>query len=142
MLYSIDYHGTEILVPKLSDNGLRTDAYPDTDEQLIDRIQGGDEAALGILLYRHIGACRALAHRMIPNESESENLVHGVFTEISREAARYSPEAGSVIGWILTLVRRRSIEHLRGQTKAQAPSAKPTVPAIAEASTPPTRMAA
>jgi DNA-directed RNA polymerase specialized sigma24 family protein len=142
MLYSIDYHGTEIHVPKLSETGLRTDAYPDTDEQLIDHIKDGDEAALGILLYRHIGACRALAHRIVPQDPESENLVHSVFAEISREAARYSPEAGSVIGWILTLVRRRSIEHLCGQTKAKTPSQKPTVPAIAEAPTRPTRLAA
>jgi DNA-directed RNA polymerase specialized sigma24 family protein len=135
MLYSFDFHATEINVPQLpTDPALRKDAYPDTDEQLMERIKRGDEAALGILLYRHLDACRSLARRMVPDEAQSEALVHEVFAEVSREAVRYSPMAGSVLGWVLTLVRRRSIAKLRTPSPEPMPLQwkQRTVPAVME----------
>jgi DNA-directed RNA polymerase specialized sigma24 family protein len=136
MLYSFDYHDTEINVPPEAMPSIpRVKAYADTDEQLMQRIQQGDEAALGILLYRHIGACRNLAKRVVPNESESETLVHEVFAEVAQEAGRYSAESGPVLGWILTLVRRRSIDRLRGTPpqRPARPAKRQTVPAVTEA---------
>jgi RNA polymerase sigma-70 factor (ECF subfamily) len=116
MLYSFDYHATETNNTERSAAAPLAHSYTETDEQLIEQIQQGDEAALGILLYRHVGLCRKLIKRMLGDEAETENLVHEVFAEVSREAARYSEEAGPVLGWILTLARRRALDQLRKAT--------------------------
>ncbi len=121
MLYSFEHHATgttDICELRVSPNWAQE--YPETDAQLMGHIQEGDQAALGILLYRHIELCRKTIGRVIGDEKESDLLAQQVFADISRDGVRYSEEAGPVLGWILTLARRRAIEKLRAKQTVRA----------------------
>jgi DNA-directed RNA polymerase specialized sigma24 family protein len=122
MLYSFDHHATgshDICDLQVAPNWAQQ--YPETDEQLMAHIQEGDEAALGILLYRHIETCRGIIQRVLADEREMDLLAQRVFAEVARESRRYSEAAGPVLGWILTLARRRALERLR-EKQTERPS--------------------
>ena len=84
-----------------------------TDEQLMERIQQGDESALGALHRRHEGLLRAVISRMIFDSHDVDELVQECLLEVWRHAANYEVGKGRALGWIVTLVRRRSIDRIR-----------------------------
>ena len=84
-----------------------------SDEQLMERIQRGDEAALGILHRRHHSLLRTIISRMIYNDHDVDDLVQECLFEVWRHAANYSPDKGHALGWIVTLARRRTIDRIR-----------------------------
>ena len=84
-----------------------------TDEQLMQRIQQGDELALGQLHQRHRALIRTVIGRMINNDQDVDDLEQECLLEVWRHAANYCVEKGHAIGWIVTLIRRRSIDRIR-----------------------------
>ncbi len=84
-----------------------------TDEQLMERIQQGDETALAALHRRHEGLLRAVISRMIFDSHDVDELVQECLLEVWRHAANYEVRKGRALGWIVTLVRRRSIDRIR-----------------------------
>jgi|GEM_PF-5209927 len=133
MLYSFDHHATgpqDICDLQVSPGWAKD--YPETDEQLMAHIQQGDEAALGILLYRHIAACRSQIMRVLGDERETELLAQRIFAEVAREADRYHASAGPVLSWILTLARRRAIERLRELQPARQAMAAQVIRALTD----------
>ena len=84
-----------------------------TDEQLMERIQQGDEDALAALHRRHEGLIRAVISRMIFDSHDVDELVQECLLEVWRHAANYEVGKGRALGWIVTLVRRRSIDRIR-----------------------------
>ncbi|MEO6742310.1 MAG: sigma-70 family RNA polymerase sigma factor [Chthoniobacteraceae bacterium] len=84
-----------------------------TDEQLMERIQQGDEDALAALHRRHEGLIRAVISRMIFDAHDVDELVQECLLEVWRHAANYEVGKGRALGWIVTLVRRRSIDRIR-----------------------------
>ena len=84
-----------------------------TDEQLMERIQQGDEDALAALHRRHDGLLRAVISRMIFDSHDVDELVQECLLEVWRHAANYEVGKGRALGWIVTLVRRRSIDRIR-----------------------------
>ena len=84
-----------------------------TDEQLMERIQQGDEDALAALHRRHEGLLRAVISRMIFDSHDVDELVQECLLEVWRHAANYEVGKGRALGWIVTLVRRRSIDRIR-----------------------------
>ena len=87
-----------------------------TDEQLMERIQQGDEDALAALHRRHEGLLRAIISRMIFDTHDVDELVQECLLEVWRHAASYQVTKGRALGWIVTLVRRRSIDRIRRKT--------------------------
>ena len=84
-----------------------------TDEQLMERIRQGDEDALAALHRRHEGLLRAVISRMIFDSHDVDELVQECLLEVWRHAANYEVGKGRALGWIVTLVRRRSIDRIR-----------------------------
>ena len=84
-----------------------------TDEQLMKRIQRGDEAALAALLRRHRALLRTIISRMIYNDHDVDDLVQECLLDVWRHAANYCVEKGHALGWIVTLARRRTIDRIR-----------------------------
>ena len=104
MLYSFDQH-------QLKDStSVASDA---TDEQLMERIQKGDEAALAVLSRRHHALIRTVISRMISNDHDVDELVQECLLEVWRHAANFRAEKGQALGWIVTLARRRTIDRIR-----------------------------
>lgn len=84
-----------------------------TDEQLMERIQNGDEDALATLHHRHHALIRTIISRMINNDHDVDDLVQECLLEVWRRAEGYRVEKGHALGWIVTLVRRRTIDRIR-----------------------------
>lgn len=84
-----------------------------TDEQLMERIQAGDEEALAFLHRRHHALLRTIISRMISNDYDVDELLHESLLEVWRHAGNYCAKKGQALGWIVTLVRRRTIDRIR-----------------------------
>ena len=84
-----------------------------SDEQLMDRIQQGDQSALADLHRRHHALIRSIVGRMIYNDHDVDDLIQECFLEVWRHAGSYCVEKGNALGWIVTLARRRTIDQIR-----------------------------
>lgn len=70
---------------------LRPSADP-TDEELMTRIQAGDDHAIAILYRRHTALLRTVVGRILHNESDVDDQLQDVFLELWRQAAHYDVE--------------------------------------------------
>ena len=84
-----------------------------TDEQLMARIQARDEAALAAMYHRHTPIMRTVISRVVHNESDVDDLFQEVFLELWNRTQSYDEMKGKVLGWLVTLARRRAIDRVR-----------------------------
>ena len=84
-----------------------------TDEQLMARIQSRDEAALAAMYRRHTPILRTVISRVVHNEADVDDLLQEVFLELWNRAESYDETKGKVLGWLVTLARRRAIDRVR-----------------------------
>lgn len=89
---------------------------PPTDIELLASIAKGDagaNAAIGELYDRHVATLFPIALRIVRERAEAEDVIHDSFVAVHERAAQYVPERGSVIAWLVTLVRNLSIDRTR-----------------------------
>ncbi|MEP7040244.1 MAG: sigma-70 family RNA polymerase sigma factor [Chloroflexota bacterium] len=84
------------------------------DGLLAQRIRSGDRVALGEVYDRHASAAMAVALRIVVDREAAEDLVHDAFVVIWQKIDRFDPARGSLRAWIVTIVRNRAIDRLRG----------------------------
>jgi RNA polymerase sigma-70 factor (ECF subfamily) len=65
------------------------------------------------LYAQHADSARALASRLLFDHCEAEDIVQDVFLTLWRRPDRYDPTRGTGRAWLLTVVRNRSLDHLR-----------------------------
>jgi len=73
----------------------------------------GDSAAVQEAIARYGGLVWSLARRLGLPDSETEDAVHEVFTELWRNGARYDPNIASETAFVATIARRRLIDRRR-----------------------------
>ena len=83
------------------------------DVDLLRRIAEGDVQAVGQLYDRHAPTLFPIALRILRERSEAEDIIHDAFVAVSERANQYAPERGSVIAWLVTLVRNLAIDRMR-----------------------------
>ena len=105
MLYSFDQQTLT--------NRPATSAAEPSDEQLMARIQARDDQAVAILYRRHTPLLRTVIGHILNNDCDVDDQLQEVFLELWRQAANYDEAKGKVLGWIVTLARRRAIDKLR-----------------------------
>lgn len=105
MLYSFDHQHIDI--------SLQCPPDEPTGEQLMEKIQQGDERALDLLHRRYHALLRTIISRIIANDHDVDELVQECLLEVWRRAANYDPAKGQALGWLVTLARRRAIDRLR-----------------------------
>jgi RNA polymerase sigma-70 factor (ECF subfamily) len=84
-----------------------------SDSVLLSLIARGDVRAVGELYDRHAATLFPIALRILRDRTEAEDILHDAFVAVSERAAQYTPERGSVIAWLVTLVRNLSIDRTR-----------------------------
>jgi len=87
---------------------------PIEDTLLADRIRAGDRDALGELYDRYASLAIALAVRVVTDRFTAEDVVHDAFVAVWQHIDRFDQSRGSLRGWLLTVVRNRAIDRVRG----------------------------
>ena len=96
-----------------------------TNEALMARIQQNDGEALWTLFNRHAPLVESVIRRFVQDEAQCDELVREVFEDIRDRAEYYTPDKGRALGWILTVARRRAIDHARRLQLATRPEVQP-----------------
>ncbi len=95
--------------------GLDVGSRPDpADAALLAAIAGRDQRAVAALYDRYGALAYALAYRILEDRGAAEDAVRDTFLTIWRRAGDFHPDRGSARTWLLSLVRYRAIDRLRG----------------------------
>jgi RNA polymerase sigma-70 factor (ECF subfamily) len=92
--------------------------HPQTDDQLARQIRAGSTGALGELYDRYAAQGLAVAIRVLGSREEAEDVVHDAFVAVWRKIDRFDADRGSLRGWLMTVIRNRSIDRLRSRRPA------------------------
>jgi RNA polymerase sigma factor (sigma-70 family) len=91
-----------------------------SDEELLEAIAAGDDAALGALYDRFGRVAYGLALRVLHDRALAEDAVQEAFLAIWRSADTYRQERAKPATWILTLVHRRAVDLVRREDRRRA----------------------
>jgi RNA polymerase sigma-70 factor, ECF subfamily len=97
-----------------------------SDESLVDSIQHGNTSALSVLYDRYHRLVFSVAHRVLHDRGEAEDLTQDVFIEIYRKAHLYDSGKGSVRIWILQYAYHRSFNRRKYPSRRRFYDASPT----------------
>jgi RNA polymerase sigma-70 factor (ECF subfamily) len=92
-----------------------TSSHSDTDSALVSRIEGRDADALAALYDRHASRLMGLAHRILGDTGEAEEVLQEVFLYVWRSAASFDATRGTVLAWLLVVARSRAIDRVRSR---------------------------
>ena len=91
---------------------------------LLEKIQRGDQVALGVLYDTTVRRVFAVALKVTANQELAEEIVSDVFMQVWHNASSYSAERATPLGWLLMMAHSRSIDTLRKEgsvTRNQVP---------------------
>jgi RNA polymerase sigma factor (sigma-70 family) len=88
------------------------DREADTDESLMLRYAGGDQAAFEALYRRHELPVWRFVYRTLRNQAIADELMQEVWFAVAREATRYRPTARFTT-WLFTIAHNRMVDSLR-----------------------------
>ena len=75
----------------------------------------GNQDALAELFDRYAGLAYGVAMRVLGDPGRAEDAVQEAFMNVWKQASSFDGERGSLRAWLLTSVRNRSIDYLRGR---------------------------
>lgn len=87
-------------------------AGPDPAE-LLSRVARGDQQAFAALYDTISSPVLGLVRTVLRDPAQSEEVAQEVLVEVWRSAARYRPERGGVMNWVLTMAHRRAVDRVR-----------------------------
>jgi RNA polymerase sigma-70 factor (ECF subfamily) len=113
---------------------------PDPNLQLLRRVAAGDADALEALYDRHTPLLFPVAVRIVRSHADAEDVLQQAWLKVWEIAGTYDPERGSVVGWLLTVVRSKALDFYR--SRAARRRAEDAAPAERAASGDPSASAA
>jgi RNA polymerase sigma-70 factor, ECF subfamily len=84
-----------------------------SDEALMEAITAHRPEALTEFYSRHGARLKSVIGNVVHEEGDADDVLQDILLQIWREADHYSPKAGKLLGWVVTLARRRAIDRLR-----------------------------
>ncbi len=82
-------------------------------ETLLQRIAGGDRAAVAACIDTYSGLVWSLSRRFLQNEADAEEAVQEIFLELWEKAARFDPSVAGEVTFVSMIARRRLIDRRR-----------------------------
>jgi RNA polymerase sigma-70 factor, ECF subfamily len=83
------------------------------DEELLLRVEGGDDRAFRELFARYAAVAHALAFRLVRQAQVAEEIVQEAFLAVWRNPERYDRTRGSVRSWLMGTVHHRAVDAVR-----------------------------
>src|SRR5215831_4101216 len=106
----------------------------ETDDELLVRIQAGDEQAFMALYERRQAALYRFALHMSGSGSVAEDVTQEVFLVLLREGCGYDPSRGTLSGYLFGVARKlvlRQVERTRGDVALDTEPDENTVAQLA-----------
>lgn len=85
------------------------------DAEITQGVVSGDRAALEAAFNQFGGAVKALAQRVIRNETLAEDVVQETFLAYWKSPESYIPDRGSLRTYLLTIAHRRAVDAVRSE---------------------------
>jgi len=105
-----------VLVPSdtaLDDIAPAADATVEATDRLLQRAAGGDQRAFAELYDLIAPRMLGLIRHVLKDQAQSEEVLQEVLLEIWQTAARFDPNKGKAVTWMLTMAHRRAIDRVR-----------------------------
>jgi RNA polymerase sigma-70 factor (ECF subfamily) len=74
------------------------------------RLNAGDSNALNYLLDRYSRLVLSIAHRVLRDLGEAEEVVQEVFFQVFQKASFFDPKKGTAKAWIVQIALRRALD--------------------------------
>ena len=87
---------------------------------LMARSARGHEDAFAELYDLTSSRIHAIILRVLRSADHAAEVTQEVYVEVWRQSARYSPDKGSVIGWMTTMAHRRAVDRVRSVSSETA----------------------
>jgi len=87
---------------------------------LMARSARGHEDAFAELYDLTANRIHAIILRVLRSPDHAAEVTQEVYVEVWRQSARYSPDKGSVIGWMTTMAHRRAVDRVRSVSSETA----------------------
>jgi RNA polymerase sigma-70 factor, ECF subfamily len=88
-----------------------------SDEVLIARVCADDSEALGLLFSRYARLVWTIAHRILRNSEEADDLLQDLFLLVRRRASVFDPSKGSVRSLLVQMCYQRAFSRRRDLTR-------------------------
>jgi len=92
---------------------------------LLAQAGAGDRDAFRRVYARYSGPLFALAVRLVGDPGDAEELLQDAFVKIWRNAAAYDARKSRPFTWVVTILRRTCIDHLRKRRRAPVTTPMP-----------------
>jgi RNA polymerase sigma-70 factor, ECF subfamily len=84
-------------------------------DALLRAVARGDDASFARLYDLLAPRVFGLARRVLRDPAQAEEMAQEVLVEVWRTAARFDPERGSGLSWVLTIAHRRTVDRVRSE---------------------------
>ena len=85
----------------------------------LERIPGGDRAALQTVYRLTSAKLFGVALRILDERSEAEDVLQEVYVTVWRKAADFDPNRASPMTWLIAITRNRAIDRLRAARQSR-----------------------
>jgi RNA polymerase sigma-70 factor, ECF subfamily len=93
----------------------------EADAVAVERVAGGDTAALRELYDRYGRIVYGMTYRVTKDAQLAEEATQDTFVTLWRRAGTYDPERAKLTTWLFVIARNRAIELVRARTRAPEP---------------------
>ena len=91
---------------------------------LLEQIARGDQAAFAEFYELTSRRVFGMARRVLIDVELSEDTTQEVFLQVWQNAAKFNPEAGSPLAWLMTISHRRAVDRVRSSQSSTDREAK------------------
>jgi RNA polymerase sigma-70 factor (ECF subfamily) len=99
-----------------------------TDEELVEKLKGGDRTAGDLLVGRHNRLVAQAVYQVVNDLAAVEDLIQDIFMKAFRKVHLYKPELGKFTVWLVTVSRHEAINYLRRTKRSHLVSLEDTAP--------------